>query len=58
MSLRRGEFVAALGGAVASWPVLVRGQQPRMPVVGLVSGVQLVGIYTDFVSDELFHVCF
>jgi hypothetical protein len=53
MSLRRWESVAALGGAVASSPVLVRGQQPRMPVVGLLSGV-----HTDLVSDEFFHVCF
>jgi putative tryptophan/tyrosine transport system substrate-binding protein len=34
--MRRREFIAGLGSA-AVWPVVVRAQQPAMPVVGLVS---------------------
>ena len=34
--LRRREFIAGLGGAVAC-PLAVSAQQPRLPVVGYIS---------------------
>ena len=39
MKMRRREFIAVLGSAVAL-PVAVQAQQPKMPVIGVLTGVR------------------
>jgi putative ABC transport system substrate-binding protein len=56
----RRKFITLFGGAAATWPLVVRAQQPTMPVIGLLSGAsfetmrELVAAFQQGLADAGF----
>ena len=48
--MRRRDFISILGGAVVSWPLATRAQQPAKPLIGFLHGASLETRRTEFTA--------